>query len=655
MAELAALAVAGDLRASVVPVGLVAPDLGAMQLGHPQAAQTAAGSPKRTPTRRRRSSMTKRRDRRDRNRRRKRSTEGGAQRQKKKQKTDYDRSDYSRPLPVDLTVYCFLDGMYREATIQEAIRRDQCPVTLPTEEEEEALLPALLTKTPLSAVAASRVGSSDGGGGGGDADGEEKKDDEGEGAGDHDDDDADDDDLEDPATTSAEATGSAEAIAAGARKPQIPAQNLSLPVEDRIRGHEFAYYVHFVWYDRRMDDYVTRQRIRFLDEVPPKLVGITPRPALEPDPVIGVPSKAGGGGGGGYGGAGNQHGGGGGEDDHHGDAATKVRNIAYITLGQHQMKTWYHTPLPIEYKGANNLLFCEFCLSFFRYQEELDYHMQICDVYHPPGNEIYRSHERNVTICMFEVDGTKEHQWAENLCYISKLFLEHKTLNEDTSIFLFYVLCEVDESGCHIVGYFSKEKIWTINNLACILTLPCHQRKGYGKFLIAFSYALSRMEHKTGSPERPLSDLGRRSYMAFWTEVLAQELILMQEELTRAQASPPVVLMEDDPGRMDLRSASSDSRVVTTIRELSQRTAISVTDVQDCLKSSSMIVCKDNQWCLDAERIRELHEQRIAKAKQRQEKLDADPTAVSVEVVRPEFIRWTPYSGRRRRSLSENP
>jgi hypothetical protein len=42
--------------------------------------------------------------------------------------------------------------------------------------------------------------------------------------------------------------------------------------------------------------------------------------------------------------------------------------------------------------------------------------------------------------------------------------------------------------GCHLVGYFSKEKDSSENNnLACILTLPPYQRKGYGKFLIDFS------------------------------------------------------------------------------------------------------------------------------------------------------------------------
>ena len=93
---------------------------------------------------------------------------------------------------------------------------------------------------------------------------------------------------------------------------------------------------------------------------------------------------------------------------------------------------------------------------------------------HPPGNEIYREEK----ISMLEVDGTKEIIYCQNLSYLSKLFLEHKNLEEKTDDYLHYILTEYDKYGYHFVGFFSKEKEslegW---NLSCILTLPFHQRK----------------------------------------------------------------------------------------------------------------------------------------------------------------------------------
>jgi len=114
---------------------------------------------------------------------------------------------------------------------------------------------------------------------------------------------------------------------------------------------------------------------------------------------------------------------------------------------------------------------------------------------------------------------------ARILCLLAKLFLDHKTLYYDVEPFLFYIMTECDEQGCHMVGYFSKEKNSPDDyNFACILTLPPYQRKGYGKLLISFGYELSKKEGKVGSPEKPLSDLGLLSFRSYWTNVLLEIL-----------------------------------------------------------------------------------------------------------------------------------
>ncbi len=144
--------------------------------------------------------------------------------------------------------------------------------------------------------------------------------------------------------------------------------------------------------------------------------------------------------------------------------------------------TFFFLALEQEYNQHSTLFFCEFCLNFFGLESELQRHMKRCTIRHPPGNEIYRSEETNVTISVYEVDGQKEVVYCQNICYIAKLFLDHKTLEYDCTPFIFYVLCESSSRGCHMVGYFSKEKKSSAGyNLACILTMPCHQRKGEGR------------------------------------------------------------------------------------------------------------------------------------------------------------------------------
>lgn len=191
-------------------------------------------------------------------------------------------------------------------------------------------------------------------------------------------------------------------------------------------------------------------------------------------------------------------------------------------------------------------------------------HSMKCKTRHPPGDEIYRDGAMSI----FEVDGRKNKIYCQNLCLLSKMFLDHKSLFYDVEPFLFYVITETDEMGARFVGYFSKEKCSPKDyNVSCIMALPVRQRQGWGNFLIDFSYLLSKKEQRAGSPEKPLSGLGQLGYKNYWTLALMRYLHTSPDNPTlEAISKGTSMTIEDiyntlhDQGMISVQSATPPMR-----------------------------------------------------------------------------------------------
>ncbi|XP_019357924.1 PREDICTED: histone acetyltransferase KAT6B isoform X3 [Gavialis gangeticus] len=275
---------------------------------------------------------------------------------------------------------------------------------------------------------------------------------------------------------------------------------------------------------------------------------------------------------------------------------TTGRYPSAIEFGKFEIQTWYSSPYPQEYARLPKLYLCEFCLKYMKSKNILLRHSKKCGWYHPPANEIYRRNDLSV----FEVDGNVSKIYCQNLCLLAKLFLDHKTLYYDVEPFLFYVLTKNDEKGCHLVGYFSKEKLCQQKyNVSCIMIMPQYQRQGFGRFLIDFSYLLSRREGQAGSPEKPLSDLGRLSYLAYWKSVILEYLNCHHEKQI-------------------------------SIKGMSRATGMCPHDIATTLQQHSMIDKREDRFVIvRREKLILSH----------MEKLKANPRVNEVD---PESLRWTP-------------
>ncbi|KAL0085880.1 acyl-CoA N-acyltransferase [Phycomyces blakesleeanus] len=225
-------------------------------------------------------------------------------------------------------------------------------------------------------------------------------------------------------------------------------------------------------------------------------------------------------------------------------AIERARNVDKVLYGIYEIGAWYYSPYPSEF-GAflDRLYICEHCLNYTNKEAQLKIHKMTCKKRRLPGKVIYQ----DGTLKIYEVDGREQKLFCQNLCLMAKLFVDHKTLYYDTEGFKFYILTEQIKQSDIMVGYFSKEKLSYDNyNLACIMVLPTHQRKGYGRLLIELSYELSKKEGVVGSPEKPLSSLGALGYKSYWASTLVAFLSEFCGQLSISDISKKTCIHEED-------------------------------------------------------------------------------------------------------------
>ncbi|KAA1132490.1 hypothetical protein PGTUg99_004274 [Puccinia graminis f. sp. tritici] len=265
-----------------------------------------------------------------------------------------------------------------------------------------------------------------------------------------------------------------------------------------------------------------------------------------------------------------------------------------------------HLPQP-DPPPALKLYVCDGCLRYLFSSEAYLQHKMRCNVTHPPGRKVYQSGN----LIIREVDGSRAKLYCQCLCLFGKLFIDHKYIFFDVEGFNFYVLTSAESDqrtgGIRetILGFFSKEKVsYDGYNLACIVTLPPYQKKGYGTLLIEFSYELDRFEADKeigsfrddsrklilGTPERPLSTLGARGYLSFWTAVLVRffrTLFTPPPPRLGAELDKQLGTNKKIP-RTTKMMATPEKTIEISLEEISRSTRLRSDDVAFALISSGL-------------------------------------------------------------------
>ena len=139
-----------------------------------------------------------------------------------------------------------------------------------------------------------------------------------------------------------------------------------------LSSSDYEYYIHFPTFDRRMDEWVTFDRIDLKTGVvgggDQDEHGNRKRPKRKNEEASSESKEAmlial--------------------EKEH--EEITKVKNIQSIVLGKFEIETWYFSPYPEEYCGDEKMYICEFCLKYMKRHLTLLKHCDVCTMKSPPG------------------------------------------------------------------------------------------------------------------------------------------------------------------------------------------------------------------------------------------------------------------------------
>jgi MOZ/SAS family/MYST family zinc finger domain len=354
------------------------------------------------------------------------------------------------------------------------------------------------------------------------------------------------------------------------------------------------------------------------------------------------------------------------------------RNVDKVVLGNMQFDTWYYSPYPDSIilksgstptKAPNGTLpngfvplragiacpklhVCPLCFGYSPREDEFIRHL----LHHqeqekegawsePVPESAFKVYEWD-GYTLWEVDGEREKFYCQNLSLFGKLFLEQKSVFFDTGGFKYYVLTHTsadtpiqvkDRGGkrassslddsmfrTKVLGFFSKENLsWDSNNLACILVFPPFQHRQLGQLLMAVSYKLSGWEWEggvIGGPEKPLSTMGRKSYLRFWSERIARYMMGQSADADQHK------VFEDTKKRKNGLASEE-----MTVKEIGDRTGMLTEDVIAAL--NEMGICE-----LKPQKRKKKTSTEANGSAGAPEKNDVEPAAMSISRLR--VLAW---------------